>query len=304
MWTDGGYGSAVGADDVFLTVQQLMHGTGFIGTVPFLHLGLPQVIESSFSAASALEAAHRYNATCTFVVPGMLTRLAELQDGRHQGLRRIVYGGGPITTDELVAAIERTGAELTQVYGRLEGGWPLTALGPTDHARIVAGDVGLARSCGRTVDGVALELRPIHERDDVGELRVRSDLVSPAFRDPDGWCNLGDLASVDEDGYFRLHGRLDGMINTGSYHVYPHEVEQAIRDSLPVVDVTVRGEPHERWGEAVSATLTWAPGTKTPTDAELRSRLRERLAHYKVPTIYHHRDVVSAAMPRTTGQRP
>jgi acyl-CoA synthetase (AMP-forming)/AMP-acid ligase II len=293
MWTNGGYGHPVDSDDVFLTVQQLMHGTGFIGTIPFLHMGLPQVIQRSFAAESVLDAVHRHGATSTFMVPGMLTRLAEIQDGQ-PGLQRIVYGGAPIAAGELLHAIRATAAQLTQVYGRLEGGWPLTTLGPADHARMADGETDLANSCGTAVAGIELGVRPVSGRDGLGELRVRSELVSPAFRDPDGWCSLGDLASRDETGYLRLHGRLDGMINTGSYHVYPGEVENAIRETLPVRDVAVSGEPHERWGEAVSATLTWPPGIQPPTDAELRSRLRQRLAHYKIPTTYHHREVAAS----------
>jgi acyl-CoA synthetase (AMP-forming)/AMP-acid ligase II len=222
------------------------------------------------------------------MVPGMLTRLAELQAGTQPGLRRIVYGGAPITATELCTVIDATRAELTQVYGRLEGGWPLTVLSPADHARIAAGNTELAASCGQAVNEIEVELRPVPGDGGLGELRVRSDLVSPAFRDPDGWCSLGDLASRDGAGYYQLHGRLDGMINTGSYHVYPREVEEAIRQTLPILDVTVKGEPDRRWGEAVTATLTWPHDTNPPSDTELRNRLRERLAPYKLPTRYHH----------------
>ena len=60
--------------------------------------------------------------------------------------------------------------------------------------------------------------------------------------DPDGWCALGDIVRRDEDGYLYLSGRLDGMINTGSYHVYPREVEDAIAAFAGVREVLVRGE--------------------------------------------------------------
>ena len=61
-----------------------------------------------------------------------------------------------------------------------------------------------------------------------GELRVRNGMVVADWAGPEGWCGLGDLARLDDDGYPYLGPRLDGMINTGSYHVYPQEVQDAI----------------------------------------------------------------------------
>jgi fatty-acyl-CoA synthase len=86
----------------------------------------------------------------------------------------------------------------------------------------------------------------------------------------------------------RLQGRLDGMINTGSYHVYPQEVEEAIRELLNVMDVAVSAVPDPKWGEAVLATITWPPDYRPPDDDALRSSLRTRLAPYKVPTRFSH----------------
>ncbi len=63
------------------------------------------------------------------------------------------------------------------------------------------------------------------------------------YADPDGWCALGDVVGQDDAGYLYLGGRLDGMINTGSYHVYPREVEEAIAAVPGVREARVRGRP-------------------------------------------------------------
>ncbi len=291
LFGEGGYGPPVGPDDLLLTVQQLMHGTGLVATFPFLTMGIPQVIVDKFDADAVAEAATRHRATTAFMVPGMVTRLAGwVEEHGSLPLRRIVYGGAPITPEELRHALAHLGPVLTQIYGRLEGGWPLTVLGRAEHERIAAGEDDLLDSCGRAVAEVELDIRPVENAGDDGggELRVRGAMSSPAFTDPDGWCSLGDMATVDGDGYVRLQGRLDGMINTGSYHVYPQEVEEAIRELLNVLDVAVSAVPDPKWGEAVLATITWPPDYRPPDDDALRSSLRTRLAPYKVPTRFSH----------------
>jgi acyl-CoA synthetase (AMP-forming)/AMP-acid ligase II len=303
LFREGGYGPPVDASDTLLTVQQMMHGTGLVATFPFLLMGIPQVVVDRFDVTVVAEAADRHRITSAFMVPGMVTRLAEWAEVNGSlPFRRIVYGGAPITPTELRHALAHLGPVLTQIYGRLEGGWPLTVLGAEEHQRIADGDNTLLDSCGRAVPEVELETRPVGDprAHGGGELRVRGAMTSPAFTDPDGWCSLGDLATVDDDGYVRLHGRVDGMINTGSYHVYPQEVEEAIRELPQVLDVTVSGVADERWGEAVLASITWPSGHRPPDDGELRTSLRTRLARYKVPTRFsHHHDGSADGEPRS-----
>ena len=293
LFRSGAFGPGFGDDERFLTAQQLPHGTGILGSFPFLHMGLPQVLLRRFDADAFLEAATRHQATASFFVPGMVTRLAEAveRSGRPVAppLRRLLYGGAPIALDDLTRAVERIGPVLVQLYGRFEGGWPLAVLGVDDHARIAAGDAGLARSCGRPVGGVELRIRPVAgQPEGRGELCVRGDTVVASYADPDGWCALGDVAWRDTAGYLYLGGRLDGMINTGSYHVYPREVEEAIAAVPGVRDALVRGEPDPTWGEAVTAYLV--PEDPAATDqlvGRVSQALEARLARYKLPKRLH-----------------
>jgi acyl-CoA synthetase (AMP-forming)/AMP-acid ligase II len=111
LYQGGHYGQGFDGTERFLTVQQIMHGTGMLGTFPFIHMGLPQVTLPRFDAAAVLEAAERHRATATFMVPGMVTRLAEAAASagaslpQAGGLRRIIYGGAPIAADDLTRAV-------------------------------------------------------------------------------------------------------------------------------------------------------------------------------------------------------
>jgi acyl-CoA synthetase (AMP-forming)/AMP-acid ligase II len=300
LYRSGAYGPGFGDDECYLTAQQIPHGTGMLGTFPFLHMGLPQVLLRRFDAAAFVEATLRHNATATFFVPGMMTRVADLleQSGQRIAppLRRLLYGGAPIGLEELRHAYNRIGPVLVQVYGRFEGGWPLAVLGLDEHRRISAGDAAIARSCGRPIDAVELRLRPVAEQPaGRGELCVRGDMVVAEYADPDGWCALGDVAWRDTDGYLYLGGRLDGMINTGSYHVYPREVEEAIAAVPGVRDALVRGEPDPTWGEAVTAyVVADEPGIRGRLEDEISAALRQRLARYKLPKRLHLVDSLDA----------
>jgi acyl-CoA synthetase (AMP-forming)/AMP-acid ligase II len=292
LYRSGAYGPGFDGDERFLTAQQLMHGTGPVGTFPFLHMGLPQIVLRRFDAVHVLEAAQRFRATATFFVPGMVTRLAqmvsELDLPVAPPLRRIVYGGGPFGLDDLTRAVETVGPVLVQVYGRFEGGWPLAVLGPDDHVAIARGDARLARSCGRPIPHTELSIRSVAGRPEgSGELYVRNAMVVDEFADPDGWCGLGDLGSLDDDGYLYLEGRLDGMINTGSYHVYPGEVEEAITAAPGVRGALVRGEPDPTWGQAVAAYVVPSPDAPDDVIGVVRAACEARLARYKVPKRFH-----------------
>lgn len=293
LYRSGAYGPGFGDDERFLTAQQLPHGTGILGSFPFLHMGLPQVLLRRFDADGFVDAALRHRATATFFVPGMVTRLADAleRSGRTvvPPLRRLLYGGAPIALDDLVRAVERIGSVLVQVYGRFEGGWPLAVLGVDDHARIAAGDTALAASCGRPVDGIEFRVRSVPgQPPGHGELSVRGATVVAEYADPDGWCALGDVAWLDEAGYLYLGGRLDGMINTGSYHVYPREVEEAIAAVPGVRGALVRGEPDPTWGEAVTAyVIPEDPASGEQLTERIRRALEARLARYKLPKRLH-----------------
>jgi acyl-CoA synthetase (AMP-forming)/AMP-acid ligase II len=279
LYRSGRYGRWGEEGEVFLTLQQLLHGTGLMGSFPFLHMGLAQVFASSFDPVSTAVLIERHRVTSTGMTSGMLAVLLDrLGPDRLPSLKRLLYGGAPLPLAQLRRALELLGDVLVQVYGRLEGGWPLTILDQDDHAAIAAGDDTRADSCGVRADA-SVELA-VGER---GELRTRSAMAVAEYCDGDGWCGLGDEARMSPDGYVYLGGRLDAMVNTG-YHVYPEEVEETLASLPGVAAARVVGAADERRGEVLAAYVVARPGSSPEPDA-LRAALRERLAPYKVPRV-------------------
>jgi len=96
------------------------------------------------------------------------------------------------------------------------------------------------------------------------------------------WMHTGDLATVDEDGYVRVVGRIKDMVIRGGENVYPREIEEFLYTHPSVADVQVIGVPDERYGEELMAWIVPRPGT-SPTEEAVRAFCRGRIAHYKIP---------------------
>jgi acyl-CoA synthetase (AMP-forming)/AMP-acid ligase II len=250
-------------------------------------MGLPQVLADRFEAGCVLEAIERHGVTTTVLVPPMMARLVDAaieRPGLGGSLKHLIYGGAPVAAEEIRRTMRRFGPILTQGYGRIEGGWPVSILGIEEHRSILAGDGRLAGSCGRPIGDVRLKLRsPAGEITDSGELCVASEMSVKEFSDPDGWCSLGDLMRMDADGYLFHQGRLDRMINTG-YHIYPSEVEEVIKQISGVAAVRVAGEENPEWGTVITAYLVLT-GDTIPEEvtARVKKQLAARLAKYKIP---------------------
>ena len=109
-----------------------------------------------------------------------------------------------------------------------------------------------------------------------------------------GWFRTGDLARVDEDGYYYIVDRKKDMVISGGENVYPAEVEQTLHRHPAIADVAVIGTPDERWGEAVTAVVVRKADAQL-AEAELIAWTRERLAHFKCPRVVSFVD----ELPRT-----
>jgi acyl-CoA synthetase (AMP-forming)/AMP-acid ligase II len=210
LYRSGRYGIWDEATEVFLSAQQIMHGTGFLGTFPFLAMGLPQIIAYEFDVTTVLEAIDRYAVTGTMFVPAMLQSFLDKSDqgpSQASSLRHLLYGGGPLTGEQIQRAAERFGPALTQVYGRVEGGWPISILDAEAHRAIQTGNSKLLKSCGRPIAEVDTRLRPLPGMpSDHGELQVRCAMSSSDYVDADGWCRLGDSFDAMHRGISILSG--------------------------------------------------------------------------------------------------
>jgi fatty-acyl-CoA synthase len=103
--------------------------------------------------------------------------------------------------------------------------------------------------------------------------------------DADGWLHSGDLGTVDEDGYYRITGRLKDMIIRGGENIYPREIEEFLMTNPKVEQAEVVGVPDQRYGEIVGAFIIPAKG-ETITPDDLKDYCRKRIAFYKTPAHF------------------
>jgi len=111
----------------------------------------------------------------------------------------------------------------------------------------------------------------------------------------DGWLYTGDIATMDEDGYFYIVDRKKDMILTAGFNVYPREVEEVLYQHPKVLEAAVIGLPDKVRGEKVTAYVV-LKDDETATPQEIRAFCRERLAHYKEPRAVHFRDELPKSM--------
>jgi fatty-acyl-CoA synthase len=100
--------------------------------------------------------------------------------------------------------------------------------------------------------------------------------------DSGGWMHSGDLATLDEEGYVRVVGRIKDMIIRGGENIYPREIEEFLYTHPSVADVQVIGVPDERYGEQLMAWIVPREGASL-TDEDVREFCRGQIAHYKIP---------------------
>jgi acyl-CoA synthetase (AMP-forming)/AMP-acid ligase II len=226
-------------------------------------------------------------------------------------LRRISYGGSPITESLLTRAADRwPRVSFCQSYGQTEVAPIATILTADDHI----GDArarGLTRSAGRAAPHCEVQVVDEDHRvlgpGAIGEICVRGPnamtgywgLPSETARTVvDGWVHSGDGGYLDENGYLFVVDRLKDMIITGGENVYSVEVENALAKHAAVAACAVVGVPDDQWGERVHAVVVLRPGTTVTVD-ELREYAREFIAGYKLPRTV---DFVDALPMSTTGK--
>ena len=209
-----------------------------------------------------------------------------------QSLRTGIMAGSPCPIEVMREVIDRMGAErVTIAYGLTEASPVITQTLADDSIERRVSTVGkaLPNVEVRLVDAdTGLEVGPGEQ----GELQTRSSMVMLGYYnmpeatadaiDPDGWLHTGDLATVDEDGYYKITGRLKDMIIRGGENVYPREIEEFLYTHPQIDDVQVIGVPDQRFGEEVMAWVRLKPDADATEDS-IRDFCRGRIAHYKVP---------------------
>jgi long-chain acyl-CoA synthetase len=244
-----------------------------------------------FDAASALDLIEREAVTVFLGVPTMYIALLNSPNAAERdlsSLRLCVSGGAAIPVEVLHGFQETFGARILEGYGLSETS-PVASFNHLDRPS-KPGSIGTAvwGTEMRVADGSG---RPL-SAGEVGEILIRGHHVmsgywnrpneTAAAIDQAGWFHTGDLARVDEDGYFFIVDRKKDLIIRGGYNVYPREVEEVIYQHPDVAEAAVVAMSHDRLGEEVVAAVVAKPG-RNIDPALLRTWLSARLAAYKYP---------------------
>ncbi len=318
QYTSGTTGSPKGAT---LTHHNILNNGFFIGEgcrysqgdrvcipVPFYHCfgmvlgnlactthGATIVIPSpSFEPAAALRAVSEERCTSLLGVPTMFIAELALPDFASydlSSLRTGIMAGSPCPTEVMRQCInDMHMTEVTICYGMTETSPVSTQTAADDPLDKRVGTVGrvhphvevkIIDAAGRLV-----------ARGEKGELCTRGYSVMLGYWteptmtaqaiDETGWMHTGDLATMDEDGYVDIGGRIKDLIIRGGENVYPREIEEFLYLHPDIIDVQVIGVPDARYGEEIMAWVVVREGAVMDSDV-LRDFCREKIAHHKIP---------------------
>lgn len=291
--------------DITLHVAPLSHGAGF-HAMAAASRGVHQRITSTvgFDPVAVLDEVREHGVTNMWVVPTQIIRLTEAREGSDPvpSLRRVLYGGAPITPAAIARALDAFGPIFVQLYGQGETPMTITVLGASEHRDGLLETVGYPRL---GVDVAVLDadghLLPDGE---IGEVAVRGpSVMSGYWKRPDataaalagGWLRTGDVGRFSDTGALTLLDRTKDVIISGGSNVYAAEVESVLASAVEVQDVAVIGVPDELWGERVEAVVVLdVPADIGVLSAALEQLCRTKLSSYKVPRRFH----VADALPR------
>jgi acyl-CoA synthetase (AMP-forming)/AMP-acid ligase II len=295
-----------GPDEVYISTGPLYHSAplGFMLVVQ--QLGGSVVVQRHFDAEDWLRLIEKHKVTTSFSAPTPVRRAVDLPDDVRNkydvsSMRVLIANAAPWPFELKKKYVERINDySLFEVYGSTELGVN-TMLMPDDQMRKPG-------SCGKPIPGVEIKLfdddgNEVTEPMQPGELYVLSDATfATYYKDPDkyekgkrgDYMSVGDIAYVDDEGFYYICDRKNDMIISGGVNIYPAEIEAVLVAHPDIADAAVFGIPDEEWGEAVHAVITTYNGGDVEQSG-LETFCREHLAGYKVPRSH----VVMKEIPRS-----
>jgi long-chain acyl-CoA synthetase len=283
-----------------LAVLPLFHVYGMTVTMnEAIYLAATIILLPRFQVDDCLEAINAYQPTRFPGVPTMYIALVnhpKVKDYNISSIKVCSSGSAPMPVEALRTFEELTGGKISEGYGLTEAS-PVTHANPFAGQRKI-GSIGLPRP---DTDAKIVDLET-GEKDlppgEEGELCIRGPQVMKGYWNRpeesakslrDGWLYTGDIAKMDEEGYFYIVDRKKDMIICGGYNVYPREVEEALYLNPKILEASVLGIPDPYRGETVKAFMVLKPGQKA-TGEEMIEFCRQNLARFKVPTVIEFRD--------------
>jgi long-chain acyl-CoA synthetase len=254
-----------------------------------------------------LTSIQKYNASIYPGVPTMYTAINNHPDvlaGKYKlnTIKACISGSAPLMRETKIRFEEVTGGKLVEGYGLSEAPTathcnPLFQDSPPGSIGLPMSDVDCRII---SLDDEVTALPP----GEVGELVVKGPQVFKGYHNMptettntlrEGWLYTGDIARMDQDGYFYIVDRKKELIKPGGYQVWPREVEEVIVTHPKVLEAGVAGIPDPYRGETVKAWVVLKPG-ETMTEEDVKSWCKEKLAIYKVPTHVEFRNELPKTM--------
>jgi long-chain acyl-CoA synthetase len=263
------------------------------------------VLLPRFDLEQVLKAIDRYRPT---LFPGVPTIYVAINNAVEKGghdlssIKACLSGAAPLPM-EVAERFERfSGGRLVEGYGLSESS-PVAIANPI-YGKRKAGTIGmpLPDTLARVIDPEdSSRTMPVGES---GELAIRGPQVMRGYWNRpdesaqvlrDGWLLTGDMAVMDDEGYFSIVDRKKDLIIAGGYNIYPREVEEVLYEHPKVEEVCVAGVADTYRGEVVKAYVVLREGQQATAD-ELRDFAKTRLAAYKVPRVVEFRDQLPKTM--------
>lgn len=281
----------INGDDLVITALPMFHV--FCLTVAMnapLMTGGTLLIVPKFSPNEIYRITKTYGATIFAGVPTMYNFLLQY-DGNPEdfkSLRLCISGGASMPVALLQNFEKKFNVLVSEGYGLSEAS-PVTCFNPLDRPR-KPGSIGT--SIIHVENSIFNEMGEEVSTGEVGELVVRGpNVMKGYYKMPeetaatikDGWLYTGDLAKMDEDGYFYIVDRKKDLVIVGGYNVYPREVEEVLFAHPSVVEAAVVGVPDPNLGEAVHAFVV--KKEESLTEEQIGEYCKEHLAKYKIPAV-------------------
>ena len=280
------------SDDRTLNYLPLFHTGGInLFTMPIFLWGGCTTVLRKFDAPELVSLIGQGAVTQFFGVPAIYQALMQMDLSAVDlaSLRGWACGGAALPEATIRHFAER-GALICNGFGMTETG-PTGFLLDRDAVLRKVGSVGKPQFMTEArLDGVP------DGQPGTGEIQLRGLTVTPGYLDnpeatrdaftADGWLRSGDIGTRDAEGYYRVIDRIKDMYISGGENVYPAEVEKVLITHPDILDAAVIGIPDTRWGE-VGAAFLIARNDRLPDPAALSDWLRERIAGYKLPRVFH-----------------
>lgn len=277
-------------DDTMLIVLPLFHSGGlFIQAAPTIYKGASVVLHPKFDPLNVYQDIERYKVTKFLGVPTVYKALVNVPPDQRGDISslEVCAGGGEKTTSDLFEQCKEAGLAFRQVMGQTETSILLWA--SEDDSFRKPGTVGRPVFHAE-VNIVDKQGRPV-KSGEIGEIVVRGSIMMKEYwQDPartdetmkNGSLYTGDLAYMDEDGYFYLVDRAKDMYITGGENVYPAEIERTLKEHPEIEDIAVVGISDEIWGEVGHAFVIRKHDSNLSAE-EIFAFCKEKLAAFKCP---------------------